>query len=138
MTNPDAATWTNPAATANAFWAEVYTSGTFYYSATIDSALDRFKGTYASSTATGTIDFILPSVTSFDTAEEIAAAKAAAAELSNGLNIAAWKIAVALENLIPCNTPVMGPTCGMIEVVEAEDEDDHEGHDHGDGGTEKV
>lgn len=73
MTNPDVAKWTNPTETANAFWAETYSStSVYYYSATIDSTLERFKGTYVDGTGafTGTLDFILPSVTSWLTAEE--------------------------------------------------------------------
>lgn len=121
LANPDIALWANADATANAFWAEAYSSGsTFYYAATIDSAKDRFKGFYKSSTATGTIDFRLPSTTGWLTEAEKVAADKKAAELADGLNVAAWKIAVALENLIPCADPLFGVTCGMIDVLDSD------------------
>ena len=104
MANPDAAKWTNPVTDANAYWAEEAATS-YYYSAIIDSANDAFTTCLYSSTAgaAGTCEFA-----KFDPNAPVDTSAA------DALGAAAWKIAIALTNLIPCDTPMMGPDCSSL------------------------
>ena len=51
--------------------------------------------------------------------EEVAdAINEVADAIGEGFRLAGWKIGIALENLIPCTTPLLGPDCdkGVTEV----------------------